>query len=116
MGKNKQPELIRGSANHRRTDGNYMGVLLDAVMRQALRWQRERGGRAGAMIQRSTGQQERLVSWPVLDWGSLGQHVRKVHYQAATWGGQLAKCLAQFDCLGCVIHRAGIERVGFRGW
>ena len=31
MAKRKQAELIRGSATHRRTEGDYMGVLLDAV-------------------------------------------------------------------------------------
>lgn len=31
MAKRKQTELIRGSANHRRTEGDYMGVLLDTV-------------------------------------------------------------------------------------
>jgi hypothetical protein len=31
MAKRKQAELIRGSANHRRTEGDYMGVLLDTV-------------------------------------------------------------------------------------
>lgn len=31
MAKRKQTELIRGSASHRRTEGDYMGVLLDAV-------------------------------------------------------------------------------------
>ena len=31
MAKRKQAELIRGTATHRRTEGDYMGVLLDAV-------------------------------------------------------------------------------------
>ena len=31
MARKKQPELIRGHAAHRRTEGDYMGVLLDAV-------------------------------------------------------------------------------------
>jgi hypothetical protein len=31
MGKRKQVTLIQGSAIHRRTEGDYMGVLLDAV-------------------------------------------------------------------------------------
>lgn len=31
MARRKQTELIRGTANHRRTEGDYMGVLLDAV-------------------------------------------------------------------------------------
>jgi hypothetical protein len=31
MGKRKQVELIQGHANHRRTEGDYMGVLLDTV-------------------------------------------------------------------------------------
>ena len=31
MAKRKQAELIRGSATHRRTEGDYMGVLLDTV-------------------------------------------------------------------------------------
>ncbi|WP_345122074.1 hypothetical protein, partial [Quisquiliibacterium transsilvanicum] len=32
MGRRKQaPELIRGNAAHRRTEGDYMGVLLGAV-------------------------------------------------------------------------------------
>jgi hypothetical protein len=31
MGKRKQVEWIQGTANHRRTEGDYMGVLLDAV-------------------------------------------------------------------------------------
>ncbi len=29
--KNRKPELIRGSGVHRRTESDYMGVLLDAV-------------------------------------------------------------------------------------
>ena len=29
--KKRTPELIRGTATHRRTEGDYMGVLLDAV-------------------------------------------------------------------------------------
>lgn len=29
--KKRAPELIRGTASHRRTEGDYMGVLLDAV-------------------------------------------------------------------------------------
>ena len=31
MAKRKQVDLIQGTANHRRTEGDYMGVLLDAV-------------------------------------------------------------------------------------
>ena len=31
MARKKQPELIRGHAAHRRTEGDYMGVLLEAV-------------------------------------------------------------------------------------
>jgi hypothetical protein len=31
MGKRKHVDLIRGNANHRRTEGDYMGVMLDAV-------------------------------------------------------------------------------------
>lgn len=31
MAKRKQTELIRGNAKHRRTEGDYMGVLLDTV-------------------------------------------------------------------------------------
>ncbi len=31
MAKRKQTEYIRGHATHRRTEGDYMGVLLDAV-------------------------------------------------------------------------------------
>ena len=31
MGKRKQTEYIQGHATHRRTEGDYMGVLLDAV-------------------------------------------------------------------------------------
>lgn len=31
MTRKKQPELIRGHAAHRRTEGDYMGVLLEAV-------------------------------------------------------------------------------------
>ena len=31
MARKKQPELIRGHAVHRRTEGDYMGVLLEAV-------------------------------------------------------------------------------------
>ena len=31
MARKKQRELIRGHATHRRTEGDYMGVLLDAV-------------------------------------------------------------------------------------
>ena len=31
MARRKQQELIRGHAAHRRTEGDYMGVLLDAV-------------------------------------------------------------------------------------
>ena len=31
MARKKQAELIRGNAAHRRTEGDYMGVLLDAV-------------------------------------------------------------------------------------
>ena len=31
MGKRKQIEYIQGHATHRRTEGDYMGVLLDAV-------------------------------------------------------------------------------------
>jgi len=31
MARRRQTELIRGSANHRRTEGDYMGVLLDTV-------------------------------------------------------------------------------------
>ena len=31
MAKRKQAELIRGTATHRRTEGDYMGVMLDAV-------------------------------------------------------------------------------------
>ena len=31
MARKRQPELIRGRAAHRRTEGDYMGVLLDAV-------------------------------------------------------------------------------------
>lgn len=31
MVRQKQTELIQGSANHRRTESDYMGVLLDAV-------------------------------------------------------------------------------------
>ena len=31
MARRKQPELIRGHAAHRRTEGDYMGVLLEAV-------------------------------------------------------------------------------------
>ena len=31
MARKKQAELIRGHAAHRRTEGDYMGVLLDAV-------------------------------------------------------------------------------------
>jgi len=31
MGRRKQVDLLQGSANHRRTEGDYMGVLLDAV-------------------------------------------------------------------------------------
>lgn len=31
MAKRKHAELIQGSATHRRTEGDYMGVLLDAV-------------------------------------------------------------------------------------
>lgn len=31
MAKRKQTELIRGSATHRRTEGDYMGILLEAV-------------------------------------------------------------------------------------
>lgn len=31
MARKKQPELIRGHAAHRRTEGDYMGVLLGAV-------------------------------------------------------------------------------------
>ena len=31
MTKRRTPELIRGHAAHRRTEGDYMGVLLDAV-------------------------------------------------------------------------------------
>src|SRR5450830_1059896 len=29
--KKRAPELIRGTATHRRTEGDYMGVLLDTV-------------------------------------------------------------------------------------
>ena len=31
MGRRKQTEYIQGTATHRRTEGDYMGVLLDAV-------------------------------------------------------------------------------------
>ena len=31
MARKKQPELIRGHAAHRRTEGDYMGVLLETV-------------------------------------------------------------------------------------
>lgn len=31
MARRKQEELIRGTATHRRTEGDYMGVLLEAV-------------------------------------------------------------------------------------
>ena len=31
MARRKQTQLIQGSANHRRTEGDYMGVLLDTV-------------------------------------------------------------------------------------
>ena len=31
MAKRKQTEYIQGHATHRRTEGDYMGVLLDAV-------------------------------------------------------------------------------------
>jgi hypothetical protein len=31
MGRRKQTEYIKGTAQHRRTEGDYMGVLLDAV-------------------------------------------------------------------------------------
>ena len=31
MARKKQPELIRGHASHRRTEGDYMSVLLEAV-------------------------------------------------------------------------------------
>ena len=31
MARKKQPELIRGHAAHRRTEGDYMSVLLEAV-------------------------------------------------------------------------------------
>ena len=31
MGRRKQPEYIQGTAQHRRTEGDYMGVLLDTV-------------------------------------------------------------------------------------
>ena len=31
MARKKQAELIRGHAAHRRTEGDYMGVLLEAV-------------------------------------------------------------------------------------
>lgn len=31
MGRRKQTEYIKGTANHRRTEGDYMGVLLDTV-------------------------------------------------------------------------------------
>jgi hypothetical protein len=31
MAKRKQETFIKGTANHRRTEGDYMGVLLDAV-------------------------------------------------------------------------------------
>ena len=31
MARKKQPELIRGHAAHRRTEGDYMGVLLESV-------------------------------------------------------------------------------------
>jgi hypothetical protein len=37
MAKRKQVDLIQGSANHRRTEGDYMGVLLDAVSLDAWR-------------------------------------------------------------------------------
>ena len=31
MGRRKQTEYIKGTAQHRRTEGDYMGVLLDTV-------------------------------------------------------------------------------------
>jgi len=31
MAKRRTPDLIRGHATHRRTEGDYMGVLLDTV-------------------------------------------------------------------------------------
>lgn len=37
MAKRKQVDLIQGSATHRRTEGDYMGVLLDAVSLDAWR-------------------------------------------------------------------------------
>lgn len=35
MGKRKQVEMIQGTANHKRTEGVHMGLLLDAVMHWA---------------------------------------------------------------------------------
>ncbi len=31
MAHKKQPDYIKGTATHRRTEGDYMGVLLDTV-------------------------------------------------------------------------------------
>ena len=32
MAKRKQQTFIKGTANHRRTEGDYMSILLDTVM------------------------------------------------------------------------------------
>jgi hypothetical protein len=74
MAKRKQTEYIQGHATHRRTEGDYMGVLLDAVSLDD--W---RGGVTGA-LQAAKGGDPQARNWLRLPPFSLGTNFPRRHW------------------------------------